>query len=52
MTKDELLRENERLRDLLMEIRDMIDAQLSDEDDIDEEDDDEEDEDDDDYDYD
>ena len=47
MTKDELMRENESLRNLLMEIREMIDSALSDEDydDMDEE----EEEDDEDY---
>lgn len=45
MTKQELKEQNEALRNLLMEIRDMIDSELEAMDDLDEEDEEEEDED-------
>jgi hypothetical protein len=44
MTKQELKEQNEALRNLLMEIRDMIDSELEAMDDLDEEDDEEEEE--------
>jgi len=44
MTKQELKEQNEALRNLLMEIRDMIDSELEAMDDLDEEDEEEEEE--------
>lgn len=44
MTKQELKEQNEALRNLLMEIRDMIDSELEAMDELDEEDDEEEEE--------